>query len=71
MVVAYQSGKFKQEISKVFTELEVTQILGDRLSYENLYLSSGFYYPNEKLLVISDSDFYIKKKKDLLLLLIV
>ncbi|HXH75075.1 MAG TPA: transcription-repair coupling factor [Bacteriovoracaceae bacterium] len=63
LVINYRSENARQELQYLMEENGI-KALGDRLHYVHGKLDEGFYYKNENIFVLSESDFFaIKKKK--------
>ena len=63
LIVNYKSENARQELDFLLEENGLKQI-GTRLLFVNGKLDDGFYYKNEHVFVLSESDFFsIKKKK--------
>lgn len=63
LIINYRSDSARQELQYLMEENELT-LLGDRLHFVHGRMDEGFYYRNENIFVLSESDFFsIKKKK--------
>lgn len=63
LIVAYRNENSRQEMTYLLEENGLKE-LGSRLNYVFGKLDEGFYYRNENIFVLSESDFFaIKKKK--------
>ena len=62
LVVTYKSENARQELSYLMEENGL-KALGDRLHYVHGKLDDGFYYKNEHIFVLSESDFFSAKKQ--------
>jgi transcription-repair coupling factor (superfamily II helicase) len=63
LVVNFRSENSRQELQYLMEENGLTA-LGSRLQYVHGMLNEGFFYKNENIFVLSESDFFsIKKKK--------
>lgn len=62
LVVSYKSENARQELQFLMEENGLTE-LGERLQYVFGKLDEGFYYKNEHIFVLSESDFFSVKKK--------
>lgn len=62
LVINYRSENARQELQYLMEENGITS-LGDRLHYVSGRLDEGFYYKNENIFVLSESDFFSVKKK--------
>lgn len=57
------SSKFKDEINYLISELENKKQILEKISFIEGSLINGFYYPNEKLIFISEADLFAHKVK--------
>jgi len=62
LIVVYKSENARQELSYLLEENGLTQ-LGERLNFAPGKLDGGFYYKNENIFVLSESDFFAAKKQ--------
>ncbi len=62
LVVTYNSENARQELQFLLEENRLTE-LGTRLVFAFGKLDEGFYYKNEHIFVLSESDFFSVKKK--------
>ncbi len=62
LVVTYKSENARQELQFLLEENQLTD-LGTRLAFAFGKLDEGFYYKNEHIFVLSESDFFSVKKK--------
>lgn len=62
LVINYRSENARQELQYLMEENDLTSI-GDRLHYVHGRLDEGFYYRNENIFVLSESDFFSVKRK--------
>jgi transcription-repair coupling factor (superfamily II helicase) len=62
LVVTYRSENARQELQYLLEENGLTG-LGDRLHFVFGRLEEGFFYKNENIFVLSESDFFSVKKK--------
>ena len=62
IVISTSTAAAKSEISFLIENHDFNSSILGRLKFETLSLDSGFYYPTEDLLVLSESDFFSHKK---------
>jgi transcription-repair coupling factor (superfamily II helicase) len=62
LVITYKSENARQELQYLMEENDLTS-LGERLHYVHGKLDEGFFYKNENIFVLSESDFFSVKKK--------
>ncbi len=62
LIIACHGESSKEEIKYLLEENGLTSTLGNRLSFIEFPLQSGFYYKTGKTLVLSDSDLFGNKK---------
>lgn len=62
LVVNYKSESARQELQFLLEENKLTEI-GTRLQFTYGKIDEGFYYKNEHIFILSDSDFFSVKKK--------
>ncbi len=62
LIVTYKSENARQELAYLLEENGLTS-LGDRLHFASGKLDEGFYYKNEHIFVLSESDFFSVKKQ--------
>lgn len=62
LIVTYKSENARQELSYLMEENGL-KAMGDRLHYVHGKLDDGFYYKNEHIFVLSESDFFSAKKQ--------
>jgi transcription-repair coupling factor (superfamily II helicase) len=62
LVVTYKSENARQELTYLLEENGL-MALGDRLHFVFGKLDEGFYYKNEHIFILSESDFFAVKKK--------
>ena len=62
LIVTYKSENARQELSYLMEENGLNA-LGERLHYVHGKLDDGFYYKNEHIFVLSESDFFSAKKQ--------
>ena len=62
LVVTYRSENARQELQYLLDENKLNEI-GTRLQFVYGRLDEGFYYKNEHIFVLSESDFFAVKKK--------
>jgi len=62
IIISCHGESSKDEIKFLCEENGLISSLGDRLKFVDIPLVSGFYYKNDKILVLSDSDLFGNKK---------
>lgn len=63
IIITTQSENSKKEILHLIDILNFNETIKSRIHFLNFKIPEGFYYKHEKLLVLSDSDFFTVKKK--------